>query len=231
MYSYPSRVYDDYMTQYSMDLTDGARAARYFRDLLTVRRVALKHGLPFWNIVSANQIRPQTTIPSPANLQFQAYTTLAAGGRGVSWYTYNSHGYGYAPLDRHGNKTVTWQYLQMVNRQLKTLGPIMNRLTSTGVYFTSSTPFGSLPERPGQLVQAVDTDVPVMVGEFASEEGTRYVLPVNLSLERSAKLTLHLASPGKTGRIVSAEEGTELEMPEPNAFWLVAGQGVLIRLQ
>jgi hypothetical protein len=222
--------YDDYMTQYSMDLQDGNRAARYFKDLLTVRRVALKYGLPFWNIVSSNQIRPHTTIPSPANLQFQAYTTLAAGGRGVTWYTYNSRGYGYAPLDAAGNRTMTWQYLQMVNRQLKTLGPIMNRLTSTGVYFTSPTPFDSLPELPGQLVQAVETDVPVMVGEFAAEDGTRYVLPVNLSLGKSAKLTLHLESAHKAGRIISAEDGSELEMAEQNTFWLVAGQGVLIRL-
>src|SRR5438552_1053290 len=80
--------YDNYMVQYSLDFQDAAKRRQYFSDLLEVRRVALEHKLPFWNIVSSNQIRPSSTPPSPANLLLQAWTTLAAGGRGVSWYTY-----------------------------------------------------------------------------------------------------------------------------------------------
>ena len=97
--------YDNYMVQYSDDLVDTQKAAIYYADLLEIRRVAQKYGLPFWNIVSCNQIRKQTTIPSPANLAFQAYTTLAAGGRGVSWYKYYQDGYAYAPIDDSGEKT------------------------------------------------------------------------------------------------------------------------------
>ena len=79
--------YDNYMVQYSSDLKNRSTAASYYHNLLEVRRVAQEHHLPYLNIVSANQIQPQTTIPSPANLAFQAYTTLAAGYRGVTWYT------------------------------------------------------------------------------------------------------------------------------------------------
>jgi hypothetical protein len=84
--------YDNYMVEYSQDLRDRVKAASYFRDLLEVRRVAMKHHLPFWNVVSSNQIRPFTTPPSPANLLLQAWTTLAAGGRGVSWFKYGRPG-------------------------------------------------------------------------------------------------------------------------------------------
>ena len=94
--------YDNYMVQYSDDLADKTKAAIYYADLLEIRRVAKKYDLPFWNIVSCNQIRKQTTVPSPANLAFQAYTTLAAGGRGVSWYKYYQDGYAYAPIDESG---------------------------------------------------------------------------------------------------------------------------------
>lgn len=223
--------YDDYMVQYSMDLTKSGPAAQYFRDLLAVRGVALKYGLPFWNIVSSNQIRPHTTIPSPANLQLQAYTTLAAGGRGLTWYTYYARGYGYAPIDKNENKTMTWQYLQMVNRQVKTLGPVMNGLSSSGVYFSSPAPLDSAPLLPGELVHAVSADVPVMVGEFAAGDGARYAMVVNLSLEKSAKIALELTEGYAGGTVISAEDGSDLGMEEGNAFWLVAGQGVLIRLQ
>ncbi len=91
--------YDNYMVQYSLDLREPAKAASYYKNLLDVRRVALASAIPFWNIVSSNQVRKFTTIPSPANLAHQAYTTLAAGGRGLSWYTYYAGGYGYAPVD------------------------------------------------------------------------------------------------------------------------------------
>ena len=31
-------------------------------------------------------------------------------------------------------KTLTWQYLRAINHQLRVLGPMMNQLTSTGVF-------------------------------------------------------------------------------------------------
>src|SRR5262249_44872991 len=94
--------YDNYMVQYSMDLQDRAVAASYYRNLLEVRRVALEHQLPYLNIVASSQIRTDKAVPSPANLLFQAYTTLGAGYRGVTWYTYFGDGYAYAPLSKSG---------------------------------------------------------------------------------------------------------------------------------
>jgi len=223
--------YDDYMVQYSMDLENPGRASRYFIDLLEVRGVARKYGLPFWNIVSSNQIRAHTTIPSPANLAMQAYTTLAAGGRGVTWYTYNARGYGYAPIDKHGNRTMTWQYLQMVNRQVKTLGPIMNGMRSTGVYFTSPAPAESAPLLPGEVVRGLKTDVPMMLGEFIAHDGARWAMVVNLSLQKSAKVALDLQEGYQQGTVISPEDGSELGMEEGNAVWLAAGQGALIKVR
>jgi hypothetical protein len=191
----------------------------------------MKYGLPFWNIVSSNQIRKHTTIPSPANLQMQAYTTLAAGGRGVTWYTYISRGYGYAPIDAKGSRTVTWTYLQMVNRQLRTLGPLMNHLQSTGVYFTAPGPVDAAPVLPGRLITAAHADVPMMVGEFASTTGEPYAMVVNLSLARSARVVLGFAGPYRQASVLSAEDASELPMDDGNAYWLVAGQGMLLRLR
>jgi len=233
--------YDNYMVQYSDDLQDEKKAAIYYADLLEVRRVAQQYGLPFWNIVSSNQIRKVTTIPSPANLAFQAYTTLAAGGRGVSWYKYYQDGYAYAPISNSGEKTETWQYLQAINKQVRTLGPIMNRLTSTGVFFTSPPPVESLPLLPGRIVKQVHstasprgmskTTPPVMVGEFAARDGSDYVMLVNLSLERSANIKLETTKPYKSKQVFSVENGKLVPLDEQNGHWLVAGQGVLVKLK
>jgi len=232
--------YDNYMVQYSDDLADEQKAAIYYADLLEIRRVAQKYGLPFWNIVSCNQIRKPTTIPSPANLAFQAYTTLAAGGRGVSWYKYYQDGYAYAPIDKSDEKTLTWRYLQAVNHQLRTLGPIMNRLTSTGVFFTSPPPVKNLPLLPGKILKEVQStasprglssvEPPIMVGEFQGEDGYDYAMLVNLSLEKSANVKISTMKTYQTKQFVSAEDGRFLPLDEDNGHWLLAGHGVLIKL-
>ncbi len=233
--------YDNYMVQYSDDMQDEKRAGIYYADLLEVRRVAQKYGLPFWNIVSCNQIRSMTTIPSPANLAFQAYTTLAAGGRGVSWYKYYQDGYAYAPIDKSDNRTETWQYLQVINRQVGVLGPIMNRLKSTGVFFTSPPPVKSLPLLPGRIVKQVQSkgspreitkaEPPVMVGEFTDEQGSDCVMIVNLSLQHSTNIKLETIKPYQTKQVFSAVDGRLVPLDDKNGHWLVAGQGVLIRLK
>ncbi len=233
--------YDNYMVEYSDDLQDAKKAALYFADLLEIRRVSLKYRLPFWNVVSCNQIRPLTTIPSPSNMALHAYTTLAAGGRGISWYKYHQDAYHYAPIDNSGEKTLTWRYLQAVNHQVRTLGPIVNRLKPKGVYFTSPPPDASLPVLPGAAVKQVQSKAsrrglstvspPLMVGEFTDNEGADYVMIVNLSLQRSANVELETVKPRKAKLVFSAETGRSAPLDEKNGLWLLAGHGALVRLE
>ncbi len=223
--------YDNYQVQYSRDLAVPRRAASYFGDLLEVRRVAQEHGLPFWNIVSSNQVRPFTPVPSPANLRLQAYTTLAAGGRGITWYTYYARGYGYAPIDAEGDRTNVWHHLQAVNREIGVLGPMMNRMKSTGVYFTPQEELPQLPSMPGVLMEDVASSTPLMIGEFEHEDGGKYVMLVNLSLGQSTRVT-----PKRNGRAVKAKaisvvDGKAREISDKFGLWLTAGEGVLLELE
>jgi hypothetical protein len=223
--------YDNYMVEYSQDLRDSLRTAIYYHNLLDVRDAALRHNLPFWQIVSSNQIRPYTTVPSPANLRFQAYTTLAAGGSGVSWYMYHSFGYGYAPIDSADAKTPTWFYLRDVNREISLVGPVMNRLRSTGAFFTSPAPVDGLPLLPGEIVRSAESETPLMIGEFRGKDGADYVMVVNLSLERSAKFTLLTVKPYQSALIFSVGDGSMRVCDPLNGLWLVAGQGALLRFE
>jgi len=230
--------YDDYMVQYSNDMKEAGQAAIYYADLLEVRRVSQKYRLPFWNIVGCARIQPQASVPAPANLAFQAFTTLAAGGRGVTWYKYYADGYTYAPIDSTGAKTRTWGCLQAVNRQVKVLGPIANRLRSTGVFFTSPPPVKWLPLLPGRIVKTVKSkasgaakaEPPLMVGEFVDDKGVDYVMVVNLSLEQPTTFKLGTATPYKARQVFSSEDGRLSPLDEHNGRDLPAGQGVLIKL-
>jgi hypothetical protein len=53
---------------------------------------------------------------------------------------------------------------------------------------------------------------------------------VNLSLERSAKFTLKTAQPHTSIQIVSAIDGSFSPFDQKDGLWLVAGQGVLLKL-
>lgn len=219
--------YDNYMVEYSQDLRDAKTAANYFHDLIEVRRVALKHGLPFWNIVTCVQIRPATTTPSPANLLLQGWTTVAAGGRGVSWYKYEQKGYLYCPIDISHGRTATWSYLQMVNSQLKVIGPIVSRMKSNGVYFTSPAETGH--GLPGKFVRKLSADAPLMIGEFASQEdAVDHLVLVNLSLERSAKINLKELPPVSNLEEYSPADGHLSKCGM--SLYLPAGQGVLLKI-
>ena len=221
--------YDNYMVEYSQDLRDRATGASYFRDLLEVRRVSQEHGLPFWNIVTCVQIRPNTTTPSPANLLLQGWTTLAAGGHGVSWYKYEQQGYLYCPVDLEHKQTATWSYLQMVNHQLKVIGPIVGGMKSVGVYFTGPAPLDGGPGLPGKLVKKLEVDSPLMIGEFASKgDAVDHLVLVNLSLERTAKVQLkELRSLGKLEEY-SPQDGHLTKCGAD--VYLAAGQGVLLKV-
>jgi len=181
----------------------------------------------------------------------QAYTSLAAGAGGVRWFTYWQAGYDYAPINEKEMRTNTWYMLREVNRHLSILGPIMKSLKSTGVYFTDSTIDPSLPLLPGKIVKGVECQQPLMIGEFESAKGNRYVMVVNISLERSARFILKtnienerlfVVSTGEQNpyfrEIISAEsrgantKGDSAErvaLSQEKACWIPAGQGVLIK--
>jgi hypothetical protein len=233
--------WDNYNVFYSDDAQSREGINGYYRDLMQYRQVALAHGIPFWNTICACRIRPFTTVPSPANLLYQAYTTLAAGGRGIAWYPYWQRGiYGYNILDLAGNRTDTWQYVQMVNKQVRVLGPIMNHLKSTGVFFTDPRPADNVPPLPGRIVEAVesrssikgfsDAKPPIMVGEFEGEDGCDYVMIVNVSLDKSANVIVRTKTSYASKEVISAQDGSASPIDEENGHWLVPGQGVLIKL-
>lgn len=229
----PFISYDSYQVQYSHDMREPDKILSYYQNLLQVRSVAQRHALPFWQIVSPMQIFDYVMPPSPATMLLQAYTTLAAGGKSVGWFTYFSYGSANAPVDLEGNKTWIWYYLAETNRQLKLLGPLMNKLVSTGVYFTGlqqmNPVLAELPALPGGLIAQLESDMPLMVGEFTDSEQRPYVMLVNLSAERTARINPVWQTAFGTPEAYSVGDAAFHALPANQPLWLVAGQGVLLR--
>jgi hypothetical protein len=235
--------YDNYMVEYSDDMHNLEKAASYYNNLLKVREITQKYKLPFWNVVDCNRIQDVAPPPSPARFAFQAYTTLAAGGRGLGWYTYyHRPGYSYSPIDKEGRRTVSWQYLQNITRHVRTLGPVMNRLQSTGVYFTSPAPTPNLPALPGKLVKNVQVTAsprgyireipPFMAGEFLGSDGHDYVMLVNLSMKYSAAFRLETVKKYRKTEWLSPMDGLPTPLNVTDAGeWVLPGHGILLRME
>ncbi len=227
--------YDNYMVEYSEDMTDQERADIYWRDLLEVRRVAQKYGLPWWNIVSSLAIRPQSSPPNMARMALQAYTSLAAGANGLGWFLFFSPGqHIYGPINMSDEKSPTFQMQRTVNEQTVVLGKILNRFRSTSVWF--SQPTDELPGNPGDLLRGVNISYQeeikdkagtpsVMVGEFRAKEGTqKAVMLVNLDFGRSIIASLDLKE-AATVRVVNPVTGTA-HAPRQRE-WILPGHGLL----
>jgi len=214
--------YDHYALMTGGSLRDG-----YFKNLEIVRTAALKHGLPFWNIVLSNA-HFDYAEPSPAGFRFQLYTTLAYGARGISYFTYftpNVGNYRLGPIDQFGNKTPTWDMLRNVNLQLHRLGPVYITLKSVNVFHHPNVPEGGSGMDSSRFVSSLSGG-DLLVGEFEDTGANPFVMVVNKSLQSSTTFQLAFKTPG-TIQFVNPYTGSLNNWSGEN-IWLAPGQGMLL---
>jgi hypothetical protein len=203
--------------------------AGYFPNLEAVRKAALAHKLPFWNIVLGNS-HFNYAEPTEAGLRFQAYTTVAYGGRGLSYFTYltPAHGnYRLAAIDQFGNKTPTWDMIRRVNLQLHVLAPTLVKLTSVNVFHHPDVPEGCQGIGGSRFVTELSGGS-LLVGEFEDADKQPYVMVVNKSLQSSTPVSVKFRRPGEV-MYVNSYTGQRGNW-SGEALWLAPGQGMLLVL-
>lgn len=218
--------YDNYSI-----MDDGSLRDNYWTNLEAVRAASRKHGVVFWNIV-LSVAHFSYREASAADLRFQAYTTLAYGGRGLSYFTYlapSVGNYRSAPVDQFGNETPTWHHLQNVNLQVQKLAPTLLQLASDDVYHLGKPPAGCHGPTTNSLVSAIAGEC-FVVGDFTHRDGSRYVLVVNKDLAKSRVCAPQFRTPPKKLLQVSPYTGA-LTPHEGEQVWLAPGQGALLKLE
>jgi hypothetical protein len=218
--------YDHYALMQDGSLRDG-----YWQNLEAMRKAAVKHKLPFWNIVLACG-HFDYRVPTWDDLRFQAYSTLCYGGRGIAYFTYFCPpvgSYRGAPIDQFGNPTETWSHLQNINLQIQKLAPVINRLTSDDVYFLGKVPHDCHGSNEKDLVKNVPNGE-FCVGDFTHEDGSRYVMIVNTDLKNAHFVAPEYRKAPKRVQMVSPYDG-QLTAYEGEQLWLAPGQGRLLKLE
>jgi hypothetical protein len=216
--------YDNYSL-----MDDGSLRGNYWSNLEAVHDACKRHGIEFWNIVLA-VAHFNYREPTAADLRFEAYTTLAYGGRGIAYFTYFAPpvgNYRGAAIDQFGNETPTWHNLQNVNLQIQKLGPILLQLQSDEVYH-----FGDIPAHcKAPATNSLVTSVPggnFLVGEFTHRDGSRYVIIVNKDVSKSHPCSPQFRKSPRRLQHISRYSGS-LTPFEGEYVWLAPGQGVLLK--
>jgi len=221
----PILSYDHYAL-----MDDGSLGGEYFHNLEQMRTGSIRAKAPFWNIV-LSVAHFNFAEPSLAGLRFEAYTTLAYGGRGLSYFTYFTPqvgNYRLAPIDQFGHQTPTWYFMQNVNLQVLKLAPTMLKLKSDDVYHFGKVPGGCHgPDEKSLLTSAGSEHF--MAGDFTHEDGSRWVMIVNRDLTKSYPCGPAYRIAPKKVQMVSPYSGA-LTAFEGEQVWLAPGQGVLLKL-
>lgn len=161
------RLYNEYLRQYieiikpeliSYDhyhfLANDVDGQQYFLNLALIREAAVKHNLPFLNVVQSCKI-PGWRTPNAGELRWLAFTTLAYGGRGICWFIYWGSS-GDQAVIRDGVRSTNADHIAAINKDTRIIGNEMLKMKSTAVYHTGVLAIGT---------EAVPADSPVQMSK------------------------------------------------------------------
>jgi len=235
-YSLPLLIYDSYAnkkTDYGKN--DKERICLFLDNLETIRRISLKKNVTFWNTVLSCS-HDYYPAPNQWDINLEVFTSLAYGSRGITYFTYQSHflrSTQGGPIDVLGEKTPIWNYLKICNYQIRTLAPILLKLRSTGVFYSvinaDKQLFEKFKKLPGRLIKGVKCKLNrsnLLIGEFKHEDGSDWVMIVNIDTKNTAHFTIK----SQAGRKIQSYNNFTGK-PCGLDTWLKPGQGKIYKIK
>lgn len=205
---------------------------QYFLNLGLIRQAAIEAKRPFLNIIQASIVEKVWRLPNINELRWLVFTTMAYGGRGISYFTYwGPESYG--GLYQDGKKTPLAGQVADLNAEIEKIGPALIELDSIGVYHTQPLPLGTLPV-PSDCPVNVSGVEPLVLGIFARDGMPSAFMVVNRDYNKPITATVRVELAGdrvqeldrKTGRWINGPAMTDRTMK----IELSPGDGRLFRM-
>jgi hypothetical protein len=228
------------MDHYPMMKPNTDSRANYCANLEVMRKYSLLKGIPFWNFFNTMPFGPHFD-PTEADLRWQVFTSLAYGAKGVLYFCYWTPGGGEFPkggaiITAEGRRTRHYEQAKRINFAVKSLGPTLMQLTSTGVYRVKpeDDPAQVLAGTPIKRIEYEYNDY--VVGVFTHADGRRAVLLNNYSNHYTSWPTVEFDVDPTQVLEVSQETGEEAPVIDDSPAMdglqvsLDAGQGRLFLL-
>jgi len=183
---------------------------QYFLNLALIRLAALEAKKPFLNIIQADTIEKSWRLPNAAEMRFLVFTTLAYGGRGISYFTYWGPP-AYNGLYIDGQPAPLLKPVVALNKEINAFGPALMQLESFGVYHTGPLPYGAEAIPSAAPLQVVGSGEFVL-GLFGRSGRFTAFMVVNRDYTRFAEAILRLP----------AEPHTLQELDRQTGKWVAA---------
>ncbi len=169
---------------------------QFFLNLELVREAALKANVPFMNIVQSCAYFDDWRIPSKQEMRLQVYSTMAYGGRGISYFKYHAPAH-QRGLYRDGVRSSLALDVAALNKEMGALGPELMKLGSVGIYHTEPIPSGARAV-PADCPIQIQSQAPCVLGLFTDRVQPNAFMVVNRDCSKPARVRLTMAR-GITG--------------------------------
>lgn len=98
---------------------------RWYEGLGIFASTAGKAGIPFWAFALASSYNELHPVPTMAALRLQMYSNLAYGAQGLEYWAYRqSEGLRSAPVDLNGRRTIVYDRIKAVNREIQEISAV-----------------------------------------------------------------------------------------------------------
>ncbi len=205
----------------------------YFLNLGMIRSAAMGANLPFLNIIQADTIVKTWRLPNANELRWPVFTTMAYGGRGISYFTYWGP-VAYNGLYQDGKPAPLLQDVAALNHEIATFGPALMQLKSVGVYHTAPLPYGGEAVPPHSPVQ-IRGDGAFVLGLFSESAQTNAFMLVNRDYKNETETTVEITLPGHKFQELDRQTGKWIDARSLSAqrmitLKLAPGDGRLFRV-
>lgn len=195
---------------------------RWYEGLGIFSGVARSAGIPFWAFALASSYNELHPVPTVAALRLQMFSNLAYGAQGLEYWAYRmSDGLRSAPIDMNGRRTVVYDRIKSVNKEIQAISPVFKGSKLVAVRHTGTIiPRGA--ERLTTLPAAIRTFETEGEGALVSilEKGDQtFFVVINRDLKKSMPFILSgdatLRKVLKDGTIVDASAYASASELEP----------------
>jgi len=167
---------------------------QYFLNLALIRKAALESGKPFLNIIQASTVEKVWRLPKAAEIRWLVFTTMAYGGRGISYFTYwGPEAYG--GLYQDGKPSPLSKDVAAINAEIAKIGPALMELDSLAVHHTAPLPYGTEPI-PADAPVEIAGEGEFVLGLFGRDGKATAFMVVNRSYQKDAEAEVKIAIPG-----------------------------------
>jgi hypothetical protein len=178
-------------------LFEDGDSPHYFLNLALISQVSKESKIPFMNVIQAGRYEKKWRLPTTQEVRLQVYTTLAYGGRGISYFTYWGSEANEG-LYRDGRQSRLAKDVAVINGEIRKLSSTLMSLDPQSVYHTKSLPVGAEPMPINSPIKIV-SDGEFVVGLFGKNKKASAFMIVsrNNKRQQSAEIKINLL-----GRII-----------------------------